>query len=350
MIRCGVAGWDYKSWKGTVYPERAGRGFDQLAYLARYVPVLEINRTYYRAASAEEGKRWLERIASLDATFTAKMPEQFVAPGRTWTKSDVEAARAGMDVLAEGGKLAAVILQFAHSFKRLRKDESIDERNAEWLRDVIEAFPGLPLFVEFRHRSWDAPDVLDQLREMNVGWVNVDQPMLFEGALPLSDHATTELGYLRMHGRNYKAWSQGSRGRSSAKTAENVEARKAKTKEERAAEEAQKDAKFDYLYTSKELDALAEVAQRIAKQPGVRDVVCVNNNHMLGKAPANALMLESIVRHEKVPAPPDLFREYEKDLAPYAYPAPIEPRGAVQATLPFGEPTAKPKSRAKRKT
>jgi uncharacterized protein YecE (DUF72 family) len=42
MFKAGVAGWDYKNWNGTVYPEHPGRGFDKLAYLALYLPLFGI--------------------------------------------------------------------------------------------------------------------------------------------------------------------------------------------------------------------------------------------------------------------------------------------------------------------
>ena len=41
-FKAGVAGWDYKNWNGTVYPERPGRGFDKLEYLSLYLPLFEI--------------------------------------------------------------------------------------------------------------------------------------------------------------------------------------------------------------------------------------------------------------------------------------------------------------------
>ena len=30
MFKAGVAGWDYKNWKGRVYPQRESDGFDRL--------------------------------------------------------------------------------------------------------------------------------------------------------------------------------------------------------------------------------------------------------------------------------------------------------------------------------
>jgi uncharacterized protein YecE (DUF72 family) len=328
MIRTGVAGWDYVNWKGRVYPERLPKGFDKLAYLARYLDVFEINRTYYRPATVTEARSWIERLADRpQVVVTAKLPERFVAPGKSWTAEDVREARAGMDVMHERGRLAAVVLQFAYSFKRLNRDGGVDERSREWLRASAAAFAGLPVFVELRHASWDAPEVLDWLRERGIGWVNLDQPHLPRDAMPLTTHATTPLGYLRLHGRNYQTWLRG-QGRRTAKTADVLEARqaKARTTEERARDEAQKDARFDYLYPRAEQAELAAAAREIAARPGVVDVIAVYNNHNLGKAPANALELAGLLGGTPVPAPPELFRAFEPELTGVARPVPVDQR------------------------
>jgi uncharacterized protein YecE (DUF72 family) len=320
MFKAGVAGWDYKSWNGTVYPEHPGRGFDKLAYLSRYLPLFEINRTYYRAASAAEARSWLERVADRpEVVFTAKIPEQFVAPGKRWTREDVASAREGLDVLNEAGRLGAAVLQFAYSFKRIRHDATIDEESLRWFLRATTAFEGLPVFVEFRHDSWDAPEVLAELRERKIGWINVDQPHLPKDSLRLRPYATTSTGYIRMHGRNYQTWMRFF-GRGSKKTADNLEKRQKKTPEQRKVEEAQKDARFDYLYPRGELEDIARTARQIAAEPGVRDVYLVNNNHYFGKAPTNALMLESLLTGEDVPAPPDLFEHYPDALRGLAHP------------------------------
>ena len=338
MFKAGVAGWDYKNWSGTVYPEHPGRGFDKLEYLSLYLPLFEINRTYYRAASAAEARSWLERVSHRpEVVFTAKIPEQFVAPGKRWTREDVAAAREGLDVLNDAGRLGAAVLQFAYSFKRIRHDATIDEDALRWLLRAAAAFEGLPVFVEFRHDSWDAPEVLAELRERKIGWINVDQPHLPKDSLRLRPYATTPTGYIRMHGRNYQTWMRFF-GRGSKKTAENVEKRQKKTPEQRKADEAQKEARFDYLYPRSELEGIARTAREIAAEPGVRDVYLVNNNHNFGKAPANALMLESMLTGEDVPAPPDLFEHYPEALRGFAHPVPAEvqrgPDGARSDAAP----------------
>ncbi len=102
--------------------------------------------------------------------------------------------------------------------------------------------------------------------------------------------ATARVGYVRVHGRNYKDWFRQKAGR---------------------------DARYDYLYTAEELEPWAERTKAIAAEPGVEDVYVVTNNHFRGKAVANAAMLESMVERRRVDAPPDLVARYRDALAPF---------------------------------
>src|SRR5262249_58127327 len=131
---------------------------------------------------------------------------------------------------------------------------------------AASAFEGLPVFAEFRHDSWDAPEVLAELRERKIGWINVDQPHLPKDSLRLRAYATTSTGYIRMHGRNYQTWMRFF-GRGSKKTAENVEKRQKKTPEERRAEEDQKNARFDSLYSSSPLQTPPRPPRPSPRQP-----------------------------------------------------------------------------------
>lgn len=51
MISVGPAGWSYKDWYGKVYPSPKPRGFDELAYLARYCDTVEVNSSFYAPIS-----------------------------------------------------------------------------------------------------------------------------------------------------------------------------------------------------------------------------------------------------------------------------------------------------------
>ena len=46
----------------------------------------------------------------------------------------------------------------------------------------------------------------------------------------------------------------------------------------------------------------------------------VTNNHVIGKAPANGAMIESMLSARKVRVPPGLYARYRAELEPYAVP------------------------------
>jgi uncharacterized protein YecE (DUF72 family) len=284
-IRFGPAGWDYPDWAGKVYPAPKPKGFDPLRYLSEYFDTIEINSTFYRPASAKTARSWVERVAGRpDFRFAAKLYRRFTHERTSaWSREEVDEVRSGLDPMAEAGKLGALLLQFPWSFRNT-------EENREWLRDLAKAFHDYRRVVEVRHISWNAPDFYAELVASRMGIVNVDQPM-FRNSLPPSARATSAVGYVRVHGRNYKDWFRKTAGR---------------------------DERYDYLYSSSELKPWAERTKALAQEPSVTDVYVVNNNHFAGQAVTNALMLEAEVTGERVKVPPALLESYPKELAPIA--------------------------------
>jgi uncharacterized protein YecE (DUF72 family) len=296
MIRFGPAGWDYKDWSGTVYPKPAPRGFDPLVYLARYFGLVEVNATFYRPLPASVAESWCERLTSdprfrlnvkLWRRFTHEREEAFGA-------AEVEQARAVPDALAKQGRLGAVLMQFPWSFRR--SGESLT-----WIRDLARAFAGLPLVLEVRHASWNAPEVFVELAELGIGFVNVDQPT-FKNSLEPSAIATAPIGYVRVHGRNFRDWFRA---------------------------QATRDERYDYLYTTEELGPWAERVRSLAERPGTQDVYVVTNNHFRGQAAANAVMLTSMVERRRQEAPPELLARYRDALVPYVETPPTGTSGEL---------------------
>ncbi|MFL5366347.1 MAG: DUF72 domain-containing protein [Myxococcales bacterium] len=284
-IRFGPAGWDYPDWAGKVYPKPKPKGFDPLRYLAEYFQTIEINSTFYRPPTEQVARSWAKRVADYrDFRFTAKLWKRFTHERtETWTKDEVAQAREGLDILHDSGKLGAVLLQFPWSFRN-------DEGNREWLRDLTTTFARYALVVEVRHESWNESGFYTELRERGLGFVNVDQP-LFHDSIKPSARATSTIGYVRVHGRNYKDWFRKDAGR---------------------------DARYDYFYSAKELEPWADRTRDLAGEPGVSEVYVVNNNHFEGKAAANAAMLEAQVTGKRVRVPETLLETYRKELSPLA--------------------------------
>jgi len=288
VVRFGPAGWDYPDWAGKVYPAPKPKGFDPLRYLAGFFDTVEINSTFYRPAMAKVAQGWAERVGERDRfRFTAKLWRRFTHERDTaWTTEEVDAVRAGLEPLADAGKLGALLLQFPWSFRNT-------EQNREWLRDLAKAFRDYRLVVEVRHISFNEPDFYGELAASRVGIVNVDQPM-FRNSLPPSARATSPAGYIRVHGRNYKDWFRKTAGR---------------------------DERYDYLYSAAELKPWADRVKTLASEPGVTDVYVVNNNHFAGQAVTNALMLEAEVTGKRLRVPEGLLATYPKELSGIALPA-----------------------------
>jgi uncharacterized protein YecE (DUF72 family) len=305
MIRIGVAGWDYPDWEGIVYPRPAPRGFDRLRFLAEHLDTIEINVTFYRQPDAAAAASWARRIADRPAfRFTAKLfrdlthldPAQVGIEDPAFRRDQERLAgiyRAGIAPLQEAGVLGAVLVQFPQRFH----DQPESRRHLEHLAGL---FDGLPLVAEMRHRSWGHDEALQLLHRLGMGFCNIDQPALPTTLRP-SGHVTSKIGYIRLHGRNAAAWFA---------SGENATGR------------------YDYLYTAEELRPWVDRARRMAD--GAEEVFVIANNHYRGKAPANALMVRSMLEERKVPAPGGLLRTW-KGLAPFVTAPP--PRRPAQGRL-----------------
>ena len=289
MIRVGPAGWSYADWAGVVYPKPRPKTFDPLAFLAGLFDAMELNTSFYAPVSRRNCEQWLERTAfNPDFRFTAKLWKRFTHERTAvWTADEVKQTRAGLDALHEAGLLGAVLVQFPWSFRNT-------EENRDWLDEVVSTFNDWPLVLEVRHLSWNEPDVYAELAERGIGFVNIDQP-LFANSLAPSARVTSSVGYVRVHGRNYRDWFR--------KNAGPME-------------------RYDYLYPARELKPWAERTQEMASHPRVQDVYVVTNNHVRGKGIANAMMLQAMLTGRKVEAPETLVRAYPQELRPYVRQAP----------------------------
>lgn len=293
-IRIGPAGWSYKDWEGVVYPQKPGAKFDPLSYLASFFDTIEINSSFYRPPAASSAKAWAKRVAeNPDFRFTAKLHRVFTHERGKATEEDEKAFREGIDPLAEAGKLGALLLQFPWSFKNR------DEERA-YLTKLINRFKDYRLIVEVRHASWNVPAIYEELESREVGICNIDQPVFSKSIKP-SALTTSQLGYVRLHGRNYQNWFR---------------------------DEAVRDERYNYLYSADELEPWIARIKEVAKQ--TKETYVITNNHFLGKAVVNALEIKSTLEERRVPAPLPLFEKYPR-LVHAAVPE--------QASPDSGEPT-----------
>jgi uncharacterized protein YecE (DUF72 family) len=276
IIRIGPAGWSYKDWEGVVYPHKPGEAFDPLEYLARFFNTIEINSSFYRPPAPTTTKSWAQRVAgNKEFVFTAKLHRVFTHERGKATKKDEKEYRQGMDVLAKAGKLGSVLLQFPWSFKNTPDDRV-------YLAKLLEKFSDYPLVLEVRHTSWNMPEVHEWLEERGVGICNIDQPVFKKSIRPAA-LTTSPVGYVRLHGRNYKDWFR---------------------------EKAPRDERYNYLYSIDELDPWLVRIKEVAKQS--RETYVITNNHFRGQAIVNALEIKASLEEERVPAPEPLFKIYPR--------------------------------------
>lgn len=286
MIRCGPAGWSYKDWAGIVYPEPTPRGFDPLGYISGFFDVVEVNSTFYGPQPADVAARWAERVsANPRFRFTAKLWQRFTHQrSSAWTAEEVAEARAAPEALLTAGRFGALLVQFPWSFRRTQE-------NREWLDDLVGTFGDLPLVVEVRHETWNEPEFFAELADRGVGFVNIDQPQYRDSIAP-SARATSPVGYIRVHGRNYRDWWRNQKPHE----------------------------RYDYLYPPEELEPWAARALEVDADDRTSETYVVTNNHYQGKAVANALMLRAMTGEKAVTGPPPLFDRYGELLDGYAKP------------------------------
>jgi uncharacterized protein YecE (DUF72 family) len=279
VIRIGPAGWAYKDWNGIAYPAKKPKGFDPIAYLARYFDTIEINSTFYGPARPGPAKEWARRVAeNPQFRFTAKMYGIFTHQRKATVQDEID-FKAGISPLQEAGRLGAILLQFPWSFRYTLE-------NRAYLTELQRKFREFPLVLEVRHATWAADDVTGLLTDLEIGLCNIDQP-LFHRSIKPGAEATSPIGYVRLHGRNYQNWF--------SKTALSHE-------------------RYDYLYTLEELDPWIGRIREVATHTD--DTYVVTNNHNLGKALANGVEIAALLTGKRVDAPASLVSHYP-ELLPF---------------------------------
>jgi len=150
-----------------------------------------VNSTFYRLPKAAAVEGWAERSPP-DFLFTVKSSRYLTHIKRlTGMRDGVRLFYERIEPLIAAGKLGPVLWQLPPNFPR------DDERLAAALAELPE---GRHAF-EFRHESWFAPEVYEQLRRQGVALVIGDTP-----ERRYQTHAmTTDWTFVRFH--------YGSRGR-----------------------------------------------------------------------------------------------------------------------------------------
>lgn len=247
----GCSGYSYREWiEAGVYPS-ATKQNEMLHRYAEQFPVVELNYTWYRMPTPELIER--QRLqAPENFLFAAKLTNTLTHEIDTniW-KENIVRYRDAVAPMMQSGQLIAVLVQLPPSFDR-------SQSHRKYLASLLDHLHGLPLAVEFRHKSWATDRVFAELERRKVTLVAVDEPRLSH-LFPTLDVVTNpDLAYIRFHGRNADGWLN-----------------KANTHP------------FDYDYSDEELKPWAEKTINKMMKRAKKGVVFFNN-HVSGQAPKNA--------------------------------------------------------------
>ena len=211
QIRVGTAGWCYKDWDGIFYPPgMQHRKQHPLEILARCFDMVEINTSFYGHIKPHLAKLWVRTAKAVNPKFifTAKLHRSFThnpmavmeptsAASIKPNDEDEALAREGLEALAGNGKLGALLIQFPVSFKNT-------SLNREYLEKLLRQFIEYPRVVEVRHDSWDNPETINYFMQKNVAFCNIDQPLIGRSLAP-TEHVTSPVGYVRLHGTKLRS-------------------------------------------------------------------------------------------------------------------------------------------------
>src|SRR6266699_2337491 len=264
QIRIGTAGWSYKDWEGIFYPSGMQRNrLHPLEYLARFFDTTEINTSFYGPIKPELAKVWCRKVAAVNPRFlfTAKLYRAFThspmavmeptsAATIRPTDEDELRTREGLDAIANEGRLGALLIQFPVSFKNT-------SLNREYLDRLLRQFIEYSCVVEVRHSSWNDAETLASFAQKNVGFCNIDQPVLGQSLAP-TEHVTASIAYVRLHGRNYDHWFV-----------------------DQGFDSDNRNDRYNYLYSASELAGWKERIAHVAEQAQITYVI--TNNYFEGK-------------------------------------------------------------------
>lgn len=289
-ILVGTASWSDPGFVERWYPKKLP-SLQRLPWYAQHFQMVEVNSTFYSVPDVRMVERWctstpddfifnvkLHQLFSFHSTLAKLLPPDLRRQAQQDAKGKVEATPGlreqllsvfvhSISILQREKKLGVLLLQLSPAFSPRKYELS----ELEWLLDLLSDYS---VAIEFRNRNWAVGEQLAIttafLRKHKAIFVNVDTPHADHFTIlppTLNEITNPEAAYLRLHGRDAKAYLTG------------------KTVATR----------FNYDYSD---DEIREVAERCkALRERARDVQVVFNNNTLDYAPRAALRLREVFRH-----------------------------------------------------
>lgn len=263
MIYIGTSGFSYDDWKGPFYPARTAKNkmFD---YYCRHFSAVEINSTYYTLPSPTTFASMVHKCPP-DFRFVVKAHKD-MTHAEELQPGVFDGFKQATAPLLERNMLGCALAQFPWSFRNTPE-------NQEKLVRFKAMMGSIPTVIEFRNTDWVNDETFELLRELDLGFCSVDEPGL-NGLMPRIAVATSDVGYVRFHGRNAKEWWQ-----------------------HEAAWQ-----RYNYLYEPEELQEWVTKVRGLSEKTA--DTYLFFNNHYQGKSAQNARMFASMLDLPLPQSPP----------------------------------------------
>ncbi|ATH63091.1 uncharacterized protein YecE (DUF72 family) [Staphylococcus pasteuri] len=260
MINIGLTGWGDHD---TLY-EDLERKTDKLKTYASHFPIVELDASYYAIQPERNIQKWINETPKR-FQFVVKIHQALTlhADFRNFAETRQELFdkfKEMLKPLQENEKLAMVLVQFPPWF-------DCSSQNIKYILYVKQQLKDFPICVEFRHQSWFnerfKEETLTFLTEHQIIHAVVDEPQVKDGSIPLVNRITSDIAFVRYHGRNVHGW----------------------TKKDMTDQEW-RDVRYLYNYNDQELYDLAQKVKILEQK--AKKVYVVFNNNSGGHAAQNA--------------------------------------------------------------
>ncbi len=281
----GTCSWTDRSLirAATFYPKGASSAEARLRYYSSIFPTVEVDSSYYSLPTVDATKAWVDRTppgfifhVKMFRLFTLHWTEPKVLPpdlrplapeGKRFYYA--AASREFIDELMtrfietllpleSAGKLGLLLLQFPQWV-------TPKPENRDHILAMKEALARFHVAVEFRNHSWlngDTDKTLYWLEDNDLTFVCVDEPQGFVSSIPPLAAVSSEIAYVRFHGRNRDTWE--------ARTQSSAE-------------------RFDWYYWEGELREWTTRVHSLQEQ--AREVYLLFNTNNQDQGPYNAIKL-----------------------------------------------------------
>ncbi|MGN6174462.1 MAG: DUF72 domain-containing protein, partial [Streptosporangiaceae bacterium] len=145
----GTSGWQYRDWRGLLYPPDLPQR-DWLAYYASQYATVENNSTFYRLPGRDTFAVWQARVPG-DFVMTIKA-SRYLTHIRRLRDPEEPVAKLMAAAAGLGGRLGPVLLQ-------LPPNLTADTERLETCLAAFGRYRGLQVAVEPRHPSWWTEEV-----------------------------------------------------------------------------------------------------------------------------------------------------------------------------------------------